>query len=76
MVDPTLLVDETVEAVVQVDGKVRDRVEVSTAITADELVALALARPAVGARPVADREPDGRAPAAPGERRDGIRVDP
>ena len=47
LVDPTLLVEETVEAVVQVDGKVRDRVEVPTGISGDDLAALALARPAV-----------------------------
>jgi leucyl-tRNA synthetase len=46
-VDPELLTDGTVVAVVQVDGKVRDRVEVPTTITGDELVALAVARPAV-----------------------------
>ena len=55
-VDPALLVDETVVAVVQVDGVVRDRVEVLTTTGDDELVALALARPAVqraiGAREV------------------------
>lgn len=54
VVDPALLVDETVEAVVQVDGRVRDRVDVPTRITADELVALALARPAVR-RAIGDR---------------------
>lgn len=54
VVDPALLVDETVEAVVQVDGRVRDRVDVPTTITADELVALALPRPAVR-RAIGDR---------------------
>jgi leucyl-tRNA synthetase len=41
--DPALLVQETVTCVVQVNGKVRDRLEVSPAITEDELRALALA---------------------------------
>jgi leucyl-tRNA synthetase len=41
--DPTLLVEESVTAVVQVDGKVRDRLEVSPKIGADELQSLALA---------------------------------
>jgi leucyl-tRNA synthetase len=35
--DPALLVQETVTCVVQVNGKVRDRLEVSPAITEDEL---------------------------------------
>ena len=39
--DQTLLVDESVTAVVQVDGKVRDRLEVSPKISADELEKLA-----------------------------------
>jgi leucyl-tRNA synthetase len=41
--DPALLVEESVTAIVQVDGKVRDRLEVSPKITADELEALARA---------------------------------
>jgi leucyl-tRNA synthetase len=41
--DPALLVQETVTCVVQVDGKVRDRLEVPASIDADELRALALA---------------------------------
>jgi leucyl-tRNA synthetase len=43
--DPALLVQDTVTCVVQVDGKVRDRLEVAAAITEDELRALALAAP-------------------------------
>jgi leucyl-tRNA synthetase len=43
--DPALLVQETVTCVVQVNGKVRDRLEVSPAITEDELRELALAAP-------------------------------
>ncbi|WP_426593673.1 class I tRNA ligase family protein [Cellulomonas sp. McL0617] len=54
VVDTAMLVDETVEAVVQVDGKVRDRLEVPTTVTADELVAWAVARPAV-ARAIGSR---------------------
>jgi len=41
--DPALLVQETVTCVVQVNGKVRDRLEVSPEITEDELRELALA---------------------------------
>ncbi len=41
--DPSLLIDETVTLVVQVNGKVRDRVEVATSITAEEAEAVALA---------------------------------
>ncbi len=41
--DEALLVQDTVTAVVQVQGKVRDRLEVSPAISEDELRALALA---------------------------------
>lgn len=55
--DPLLLVEESVTAVVQVDGKVRDRLEVSPKIGNDELEQLALASAAVqraiGDRPVA-----------------------
>jgi GDP-mannose 4,6-dehydratase len=45
--DPTLLVDESVTAVVQVDGKVRDRLEVSPDIGADEFERLARELPGV-----------------------------
>jgi leucyl-tRNA synthetase len=41
--DPALLVEESVTCVVQVAGKVRDRLEVSPSISADELRELALA---------------------------------
>jgi leucyl-tRNA synthetase len=41
--DPTLLVDETVTMVVQVNGKVRDRVEVPTDINEEDAIAAALA---------------------------------
>ena len=40
--DPALLVDDTVTLVVQVNGKVRDRFEVATSITAEEAEAVAL----------------------------------
>ncbi len=53
--DTTLLVEESVTAIVQVDGKVRDRVEVSPTIRADELEALARASAGV-VRAVGDRE--------------------
>jgi len=52
--DPLLLVEESATAVVQVDGKVRDRLEVSPQIGADELEALALASAAVQ-RAIGDR---------------------
>jgi leucyl-tRNA synthetase len=45
--DPALLVQETVTCVVQVNGKVRDRLKVSPSITEDELRDLALAAPGV-----------------------------
>src|SRR5439155_1973469 len=46
-VDPALVVEETVTAIVQVAGKVRDRLEVPAGIGEDELRELALASPAV-----------------------------
>ena len=45
--DPALLVEETVTCVVQVDGKVRDRLEVPVSVDEDTLETLALASPAV-----------------------------
>ncbi len=53
--DPALLVEDTVTAVVQVDGKVRDRLEVSAKIGQDELEQLARASANV-ARAIGDRE--------------------
>ena len=53
--EPTLLVEENVTAVVQVDGKVRDRLEVSAKISGDELEKLARASAGV-TRAVGDRE--------------------
>jgi leucyl-tRNA synthetase len=46
-VDPALLVEDTVTAVVQVQGKVRGRLEVSPDISEDDLRAAALADPGV-----------------------------
>jgi leucyl-tRNA synthetase len=43
--DPALLVQDTVTCVVQVDGKVRDRLEVAPSIGEDELRELALSAP-------------------------------
>jgi leucyl-tRNA synthetase len=45
--DHTLLVQESVTAIVQVDGKLRDRLEVSPVIDPDELEALAKEAPGV-----------------------------
>ncbi|MGZ6792988.1 MAG: class I tRNA ligase family protein [Mycobacteriales bacterium] len=45
--DPALLVEESVTCVVQVAGKVRDKLEVPPGIAEDELRALALASPKV-----------------------------
>jgi leucyl-tRNA synthetase len=53
--DPTLLVEDSVTAIVQVDGKVRDRLEVAPTITADALEKLARGSDAV-ARSIGDRE--------------------
>ena len=55
--DPTLLVEQSVTAIVQVDGKVRDRLDVSPKITAEDLERLATSsdavRRTVGARRIA-----------------------
>ncbi len=45
--DPALLIADTVTLVVQVNGKVRDRVEVAATITAEEVEAVALSSPKV-----------------------------
>ncbi len=52
---PALLVEESVTAIVQVDGKVRDRLEVSPKISGEELEALARASAGV-ARAIGERE--------------------
>ncbi|MFL6090478.1 MAG: leucine--tRNA ligase [Aeromicrobium sp.] len=54
--DPAFLVQESVTCVIQVQGKVRARLEVSPAATEDELTALALAEPNV------QRSLDGKEP--------------
>ncbi|WP_434017271.1 leucine--tRNA ligase [Naasia aerilata] len=53
--DPTLLVQESVTAILQVDGKVRGRIDVPPTIGADELERLARADAGV-ARALGDRE--------------------
>ncbi|TFC79685.1 leucine--tRNA ligase [Cryobacterium cheniae] len=53
--DRTLLVEESVTAVVQVDGKVRDRIDVSPKISGDDLERLARTSPEV-IRRIGDRE--------------------
>ncbi|HEY5990290.1 MAG TPA: class I tRNA ligase family protein, partial [Streptosporangiaceae bacterium] len=53
--EPALLVQDTVTCVVQVDGKLRDRLEVPPGITDEDLRALALAAPGV-TRALAGRE--------------------
>jgi leucyl-tRNA synthetase len=53
--DPNLLVEESVTAVVQVDGKVRDRLTVSPKIAGDDLEALARGLATV-VRSIGDRE--------------------
>jgi leucyl-tRNA synthetase len=46
-VDPTLLVADSVEAVIQINGKIKERIEVSPTITDSEIEALALAHPTI-----------------------------
>ncbi|MGX5680191.1 leucine--tRNA ligase [Schumannella luteola] len=53
--DPTLLIEESVTAVFQVDGKVRDKADVSPKVTAAELEELARASAGVQ-RAIGDRE--------------------
>jgi len=53
--DPTLLIEESVTAIIQVDGKVRDKFEVGPKIAAEELEKRARASAAV-IRTVGDRE--------------------
>jgi len=47
--DHTLLVEDSVVAIVQINGKVRERLDVSPTISAEELEAMALAAPAIKA---------------------------
>jgi leucyl-tRNA synthetase len=53
--DPTLLVEDQVTAIIQVDGKVRDRLEVSPLIDSGELEKLARASENV-LRAIGDRQ--------------------
>ena len=46
-VDPKLLVADSVEAIIQINGKIKERIEVSPTITDAELEALALAHPTI-----------------------------
>ncbi len=46
-VDPKLLVADSVEAIIQINGKIKERIEVSPTITDTELEALALAHPTI-----------------------------
>ena len=46
-VDPKLLVADSVEAVIQINGKIKERIDVSPTITEAELEALALAHPTI-----------------------------
>ncbi len=46
-VDPALLIDDTVTAVVQIQGKVKARLEIAPDISEADLEALAMADPAV-----------------------------
>jgi leucyl-tRNA synthetase len=55
--DPSLLTEDLVTLVVQVNGKLKDRVEVAASATEEEVVAVALASPKVAAAL------DGRSPA-------------
>ncbi len=45
--DPALLVEDTVTIIAQVNGKLRDRIDVPTGISAAELEKIALANPRV-----------------------------
>jgi leucyl-tRNA synthetase len=54
--DPRLLAEDTAVLVVQVNGKLRDRIEVAVSATEAEVVAAALASPKVAAQ-LADRKP-------------------
>ena len=68
--DPALLVQDQVTCVVQVNGKVRDRLEVPPGITEDDLRELALAAPGVARALAGARGADGyRAAPAAGQRR-------
>ena len=44
VVDPTLLVEDFVQCVIQVNGKIKERLEISPTITEDEMRELALSQ--------------------------------
>ena len=46
-VDKKLLVADSVEAIIQINGKIKERIDVSPTITDTELEALALAHPTI-----------------------------
>ena len=48
-VDPTLLVEDEVEAIIQVNGKIKERVSISPNITEEEFRELAMSIPSVAA---------------------------
>ena len=48
-VDPELLIEDAVQCVLQINGKIRDRIDVSPNITEDELKAVALNQPTIAA---------------------------
>ena len=60
--DPELAAEETVTMVVQVDGKVKDRIEVAPDISAEEAERLALASTAGRRRARRRRAPPGHRP--------------
>ena len=73
VVDPALLVEDSVTAVVQVQGKVRARLEVSPDVTEADLEALALADEGVDARPGGQAGAQGdRARPQAGQHRGGL----
>src|ERR1700722_1675861 len=67
--DPALLVEDSVTCVVQVAGKVRDRLEVPPGIGEDELRELALATPGVARGAGGPAGPEGDRPRAPAGQR-------
>ena len=49
VVDPALLVADAIEAVIQINGKIKERIEVSPSITDGELETLAMSHPTISA---------------------------
>ncbi len=74
VVDPALLVEESVACVVQINGKVRDRLEVAPDIDEDALRELALAAPAVVKALDGRDSAHGHRPGAEARQRRGLRV--